>query len=153
MAVHVYGDPRIHDQVRVRIIDGHLPDAAWVPYILWPALIRAGKVIDLRPFLAQENWEHDQRWGDTFQPGSLDSWRVDGGVYGLPFSYSCWTVFYNRSLFRAHGWSEPRTWDEFFSLCDRIRVTGMAPLSLPGNRWLYPQSFFRAAYHLSLIHI
>ena len=147
VAVHVYGDPRIHDQVRVRIIDGHLPDAAWVPYILWPALIRAGKVIDLRPFLAQENWEHDQRWGDTFQPGSLDSWRVDGGVYGLPFSYSCWTVFYNRSLFRAHGWSEPRTWDEFFSLCDRIRVTGMAPLSLPGNRWLYPQSFFRAAYH------
>jgi ABC-type glycerol-3-phosphate transport system substrate-binding protein len=94
--VHVYGDPRIQDQVRIRVIDGNLPDAAWVPYILWPSLIRSGKVVDLRPELAGPNWEGDGRWGDTFQPGSLDSWRIDGGVYGLPFGYSCWSIFYNR---------------------------------------------------------
>jgi raffinose/stachyose/melibiose transport system permease protein len=145
--VHVYGDPRIQDQVRVRIIDGHLPDAAWVPYVLWPALIRAGKLVDLRPYLAGPNWERDGRWGGTFQPGSLDSWRVDGGVYGLPFSYSCWSIFYNRGLFREHGWSVPRTWDDFFALCDRIRAAGLAPVSVPGTRWLYPAAFFRAAYH------
>ena len=146
--VHVYGDPRIQDQVRVRIIDGHLPDAAWVPYILWPSLIREGKVIDLRPALQGLNWEGDARWGDTFQAGALDSWRVDGGgVYGLPFGYGCWSIFYNRGLFRAHGWKEPRTWDQFFALCDRIRASGIAPVSLPGTRWLYPSAFFRAAYY------
>jgi ABC-type sugar transport system permease subunit/ABC-type glycerol-3-phosphate transport system substrate-binding protein len=147
VSVHLYGDPRIQDQLRVRIIDGNLPDAAWVPYILWPALIRAGRILDLSPFLGGRNWEDDARWGDTFQPGSLDSWRVGGGVYGLPFSYSCWSLFYNRGLFRQHGWSEPRTWDEFFALCDRIRASGIAPVSLPGTRWLYPAAFFRAAYH------
>jgi len=147
VTVHVYGDPRIQDQVRVRIIDGHLPDAAWVPYILWSSLIRAGKVIDLRRDLAGPDWEGDAKWADTFQPGSLDSWRIDGGVYGLPFGYSCWSIFYNRGLFRAHGWSEPRTWDEFFDLCGRIRAAGIAPVSLPGTRWLYPSAFFRAAYH------
>jgi len=145
--LHVYGDPRIQDQLRVRIIDGKLPDAAWVPYILWPSLIRAGKILDLRPYLDGRNWEGDARWGDTFQPGSLDSWRVNGGVYGLPFSYSCWSLFYNRGLFREHGWNEPRTWDEFFALCERIRAAGLAPVSLPGTRWLYPAAFFRAAYH------
>ena len=144
---HVYGDPRIQDQVRVRIIDGHLPDAACVPYVLWPALIRAGRLVDLRPYLAGPNWERDGRWGGTFQPGSLDSWRVGGGVYGLPFSYSCWSIFYNRGLFRAHGWAVPRTWDEFFALCDSIRAAGLAPVSVPGTRWLYPAAFFRAAYH------
>jgi ABC-type sugar transport system permease subunit/ABC-type glycerol-3-phosphate transport system substrate-binding protein len=145
--VHVYGDPRIQDQVRIRIIDGHLPDAASVPYVLWPALIRAGKLVDLRPFLAGSNWEGDGRWGETFQPGSLDSWRVEDGIYGLPLSYACWSIFYNKGLFRDHGWTEPRTWDEFFALCDRIRAAGLAPVSIPGTRWLYPSAFFRAAFH------
>jgi raffinose/stachyose/melibiose transport system permease protein len=145
--VHVYGDPRIQDQVRIRIIDGNLPDTAWVPYILWPSLIRAGRVVDLRRYLGERNWEGDATWGDTFQPGSLESWKVGDGVYGLPFSYSCWSIFYNRGVFRAHGWPKPRTWGEFFSLCDKVRAAGLAPVSLPGTRWLYPDAFFRAAYH------
>ena len=147
VSVHVYGNPRIQDQVRIRIIDGDLPDAASVPYILWSTLVRAGKMVDLSPYLGGANWEGDARWGDTFQPGSLDSWKVDGGVYGLPMLYSCWSLFYNRALFREHGWVEPRTWDEFFALCDRIRASGISPVSLPGTRWLYADAFFRAAFH------
>jgi raffinose/stachyose/melibiose transport system permease protein len=169
VAVHLYGDPRIQDQVRIRIIDGHYPDAASVPYILWPALMRAGKLIDLTPYLDGRNWEGDARWRDTFEPGALDSWRMGGatpgdgpargsaasgelkragaGIYGLPFTYACWTIFYNRGMFRAHGWSEPKTWDEFLTLCRAIRAEGIAPLSLPGTRWLYPDALFRAAYH------
>ncbi len=174
VAVHLYGDPRIQDQVRVRIIDGHYPDAASVPYVLWPALMRAGKLVELTPYLDGRNWEGDARWGDTFEPGALDSWRMGraapgmappkegptagtagrrgsklegGGIYGLPFTYACWTLFYNRGMFRAHGWSEPATWDEFLALCRKIRAAGIAPLSLPGTRWLYPDALFRAAYH------
>ena len=145
--VHVYGSPRIQDQVRIRIIDGHLPDLVSAPYILWTSLVRAGKMVDLRPYLDGPNWEGDGRWGGTFLPGALDSWRIDGGVYGLPFVYSTWCLFYNQGLFRAHGWREPRTWDEFFRLCEAMRAAGVVPLSLPGTRWLYPDAFFRAAYH------
>jgi ABC-type sugar transport system permease subunit/ABC-type glycerol-3-phosphate transport system substrate-binding protein len=145
--VDVYGNPRIQDQLRIRIIDGHLPDAASAPYILWSALVGAGKMVDLRPYLDGRNWEDDARWRDTFQPGSLDTWRISGGVYGLPFVYSCWCIYYNRGLFERHGWTRPRTWDEFFALCDRIRASGIAPVSLPGTRWLYPDAVFRAAYH------
>ena len=145
--VHVYGNPRIQDQVRIRVIDGNPPDAASVPYILWSSLVRAGKMVDLAPYLEGRNWEGDSKWADTFVSGSLDSWRVDGGVYGLPVVYSCWSLFYNRALFREHGWAEPRTWDEFFALCDRMRASGISPVSLPGTRWLYGDAFFRAAYH------
>ncbi|MES1166656.1 MAG: extracellular solute-binding protein, partial [Pseudomonadota bacterium] len=145
--VNLYGDPRIQDKLRVRIIDGHYPDAASASNVLWPALARAGRILDLTPFLDTRNWEGDARWGDTFLPGALDSWRIDSRVYGLPFTYACWSIFYNEALFRAHGWTEPRTWDEFFSLCEKIRATGIAPLSLPGSRWLYPDAFLRAAYY------
>jgi ABC-type sugar transport system permease subunit/ABC-type glycerol-3-phosphate transport system substrate-binding protein len=145
--VNLYGDPRIHDKVRVRIIDGNYPDASNAPYVPWPILIRTGKVLDLKPWLDGPNWEGDARWRDTFLPGALDSWVVDDHVCGLPLTYSCWTIFYNKALFRAHGWGEPRTWDDFFALCEKIRAAGIAPLSLPGTRWLYPDAFLRAAYH------
>jgi ABC-type sugar transport system permease subunit/ABC-type glycerol-3-phosphate transport system substrate-binding protein len=145
--INLYGDPRIEDKVRIRIIDGNYPDASNAGYVPWPILIRTGKVLDLKPWLDDPNWEGDARWRDTFLPGALDSWLVDGHVCGLPLTYSCWTIFYNKALFRAHGWSEPRTWDEFFSLCEKIHAAGIAPLSLPGTRWLYPDAFLRAAYH------
>jgi len=145
--INLYGDPRVDDKVSVRVIDGNYPDATFAPYVPWPEIIRAGKVLDLRPWLDGPNWEGDARWRDTFLPGALDSWRIDDRICGLPFSYSCWTIFYNRALFRVHGWSEPRTWDGFFSLCEKIRAAGVAPLSLPGTRWLYPDAFLRAAYH------
>jgi raffinose/stachyose/melibiose transport system permease protein len=145
--IHVYGGPRITDQLRVRIIDGHTPDAALPRDLLLPPLVRAGKVIDLTPYLDGPNWEGDARWRDTFLPGALDSWRVAGGVYGVPLGYACWTIFYNRGLFRAHHWTQPRTWDEFFALCENIRAAGLAPLSLTGIYGNYPGAFLRSAYY------
>jgi raffinose/stachyose/melibiose transport system permease protein len=41
----------------------------------------------------------------------------------------------------------PRTWDEFFTLGDRIRAAGGAPLSLTGVYGNYPDAFLRAAYY------
>jgi ABC-type sugar transport system permease subunit/ABC-type glycerol-3-phosphate transport system substrate-binding protein len=145
--VHLYGDPRIGDKIAVRAIAGNYPDAALAAYVPWPQLARAGKVLDLAKYLDGPNWENDARWRDTFLPGSLDTWRIDGRVYGLPFSYACWTIFYNRAMFRAHGWIQPHTWDEFFALCDKIKAAGIAPVSLTGTRGLYPDAFLRAAYY------
>lgn len=145
--IRLYGDPRIADKISVRVIGGDLPDAASAGYVPWPVLIRAGKIGDLGKYLDGPNWEGDAPWRGTFQPGALQSWNVDGRIWGLPFNYACWTIFYNRTLFHAHGWTEPRTWDEFFALCDRIRATGIAPLSVAGTRGLYPDAFFRAAYY------
>jgi ABC-type sugar transport system permease subunit/ABC-type glycerol-3-phosphate transport system substrate-binding protein len=145
--INLYGDPRIEDKICVRIIGGSYPDIASAPYVPWPELIRDGKVLDLTPYLEGPNWEGDSRWRDTFLPASLDSWRMEGRTYGLPFTYSCWSIFYNRRLFREHGWTAPRTWDQFFALCEKIRAAGVAPLSLPGSRWLYADAFLRAAYY------
>ncbi len=147
VTVKLYGDPRIEDKLRVRIIDGNLPDAALAGLILWPTLIQAGKVMDLTPYLEARNWEGDARWMDTFQPGALDGWRVQGRVYGVPLTYACWTLFYNKGLFRQQGWTEPRTWDDFFVLCEKIRAAGVAPLALPGKSWRYADAFLRSAYY------
>lgn len=145
--VNIYGDPRISDKLRVRIIDGQLPDAMLPFNVLIPALVDSGRLRDLTPHLAAPNWENDAAWGDSFLPGALEAWRIRGGTYGVPLSYACWTIYYHRALFRAHGWTEPRTWDDFFALCEKIRAAGLAPVSLTGIYGNYPDAFLRAAYY------
>lgn len=145
--VHLHGDPRIADKVRIRVIEGRPPDATDAN-LLWPALIDAGRVLDLAPYLDGPNWENDARWRDTFVPGALERWSRDGRVYGLPFAYAAWTIFYNRAQFRAAGWEKPpRTWDEFFALCERLRADGVAPLAFPGVYSRYGDAFVRAAHY------
>lgn len=145
--VHIYGDPRIADKLRIRIVADNLPDAMLPRDVLIPSLARAGKLRDMTAVLDGPNWEGDGRWRDSFLPGALDSWKVDGGIYGIPVSYACWAIFYNRGLFEKHGWKVPRTWDEFFALCDQIKTTGIAPMSLTGIYGSYPDTVIRAAYY------
>jgi ABC-type sugar transport system permease subunit/ABC-type glycerol-3-phosphate transport system substrate-binding protein len=145
--VNIYGDPRISDKLRVRIIDGNLPDAMLPFNVLIPALVDSGKLKDLTPFLDGPNWEGDSPWRETFLPGALDSWKIRGGVYGTPISYACWTIFYNRRMFAERGWRVPGTWDEFFALCETIKKSGVAPVSVTGIYGNYPDAFVRAAFY------
>ncbi len=146
LKIHIYGDPRIGSQISIRAFSGNYPDVASSSAdVPWPVLIRSGKVLDLGPYLKGPNWEGDARWGDTFMPGALDIWRVDGRLGGLPCAYACFTIWYNRALFRAHGWKAPRTWEDFLALCDRIRAAGIAPLSMPGTAWAYQNTILSAA--------
>ncbi|MFA6285765.1 MAG: extracellular solute-binding protein [Opitutaceae bacterium] len=158
--VRIHGNPRINDQVRIRVMAGDYPDATDA-VLLYPNLIRAGRILDLAPYLDGPNWEGDARWRDMFLPGVLDRWTVpavatsvsESGsknaapIYGLPFAHAVWTVFYDKKRFRENGWEVPRTWDEFFALCDRMQAKGIAPVALPGVVMRYGDAFLRAAHY------
>lgn len=180
--VNLYGDARINDRVRIRVMAGDWPDATDA-VLLYPRLIEAGRILDLSAVLEGPNWEGDARWRDTFRPGVLERWQrpaagsggpgpdqvrgklgpalpgdVEGAelelgvpreeaVYGLPFAHAVWTIFYDKALFRRHGWAPPRTWDEFFALCEAMETAGVAPLSLPGVAMRYGDAILRAAYY------
>ncbi len=154
--VRIHGNPRIDDQVRIRVMAGDAPDATDA-VLLYPNLIKAGRIVDLSPYLDGPNWEGDARWRDTFAPGVLERWTAANAeanvsesqtpVYGLPFAHAVWTIFYDKKRFRENGWTVPRTWDEFFSLCERIKARGIAPLSLPGVFMRYGDAFLRAAHY------
>lgn len=149
--VRIHGNPRINDQVRIRVMAGDDPDATDA-VLLYPNLIRAGRILDLAPYLDGPNWEGDARWRDTFLPGVLERWSASATegsqpVYGLPFAHAVWTVFYDKKRFRENGWNVPATWDEFFALCETMERDGVAPLSLPGVFMRYGDAFLRAAHY------
>ena len=149
--VHLYGDPRINDKVRTRVMAGDWPDATDA-VLLYPRLIEADRILDFSAALDGPNWEGDARWRDTFRPGVLERWALakseaGGAVYGVPFAHAVWTIFYDKALFRRHGWEVPRTWDEFFALCEAMQQAGIAPLSLPGVTMRYGDAILRAAHY------
>jgi raffinose/stachyose/melibiose transport system permease protein len=149
--IHLHGDPRINDKVRTRVMAGDFPDATDA-VLLYPRLIEAGRLIDLAPALDGPAWEGGARWRDTFRTGVLTRWTLPSptsasSTYGVPFAHAIWTIFYDKALFRKNGWEIPRTWDDFFALCEKIETAGLAPLSLPGVTMRYGDAILRAAHY------
>jgi len=56
-----------------------------------------------------------------YETESLQKNDRDGSIYRLPGAARIMGIAYNKTLFRRYGWTEPKTFDEFIILCDRIR--------------------------------
>jgi len=149
MIVDLYGDPRIADKARVRILEGSYPEVTNAGLNYW-ALIRNGDILPVDEYLDQPSWEGDTTWRDSFLPGSLDRYTYQGKTYGIPLMYSVYAVWYNKTLFEQHGWQPATTWDEFFALCDQIKAAGIWPLAFQGRYPAYAQSLIdHGFYHLA----
>jgi ABC-type sugar transport system permease subunit/ABC-type glycerol-3-phosphate transport system substrate-binding protein len=147
--IDLYGDPRIHDKVRVRVLERSFPEVTNARLNYW-ALIRNGDVLPLDTFLDQPNWEGDATWRDSFLPGTLDRYLYEGKTYGIPFMASINAVWYNKNLFEKHGWQPATTWDEFFALCEQIKAEGLWPLAFQGRYPDYAQCVIdHSYYHLA----
>lgn len=147
--VDAYGDPRISEKLRIRLLEGKPPEVtnANLPY---PRLIATGQLLPLDRWLDGPNWSGTGRWRDDFLPGSLSRFQVDGATYGIPLQYTVQAVYYDRRMFRAHGWTVPRTWAEWTALCEQVRKAGLAPLAFQGRYTYYATPLIdHAYYHLA----
>ncbi len=143
----LYGDPRIVDKVRIRILEGTYPEITNAPGLNYWVLIRSGDILALDEFLDGPNWEGDRTWRESFLSGILDRYTWNGKVYGIPLSYSAYTVWYNKGMFEKHGWKPPVTWDEFFQLSQAIKDAGIAPLAFQGRYPGYIHGVIDSAYY------
>jgi raffinose/stachyose/melibiose transport system substrate-binding protein len=68
---------------------------------------------------------------DTFPDETLQASRgEDGKQYGVPLNLSTTQVFYNKAIFKEHGLEEPKTWDEFMAINEKLKKEGVTPLAL-----------------------
>lgn len=142
----VYGDPRISEKLRIRLLEGQPPEVtnANLPY---EELIQKGKIQPLDEWLEGPNWDGSRRWRDDFLPGSLDRFRVQGKTYAVPLQYTVQAVYYNRALFRRYGWDEPRTWEEWEGLCRQVESQGLAALAFQGRYTYYASPLIHHLYY------
>ena len=53
----------------------------------------------------------------------------DGHVYAIPTSYYPWAVFYRKDVFQQHNYQPPTNWDDFKSLCSKMKGDGLIPIA------------------------
>jgi multiple sugar transport system substrate-binding protein len=67
---------------------------------------------------------------------SVKAMEIDGKVYGLPWSYYQWGMYYRMDVFKKFGLSVPKTWDEFMTVNDTLVANGVTPISI-GTKYLW----------------
>lgn len=68
-----------------------------------------------------------------FIAGSLEGFKKDGKLYGLPRNTDIMLIYYNQKMFKDNGWTVPDTYDELTDLCADIRAAGITPIAMDGG--------------------
>lgn len=68
-----------------------------------------------------------------FIPGSLDGFKKDDKLYGLPRNTDIQIVYYNQKMFDDNGWKVPATYDDLIALCEDIQAAGITPMAMDGG--------------------
>lgn len=137
LRVNLWGDPRVVDKIKPRLLRGDPPDLVMEKYLPIWRLIAAGRLAPFDEALAGPPPGSDTPWGDLFMQGMLDLYRSEGHVYSVPTALNLWVCWYDARLFDAHGWLPPRTWPELLDLCEAMRAAGVAPLAFQGKYPIY----------------
>lgn len=69
----------------------------------------------------------------TFVEGSLDGFKKDGKLYGLPRNTDIAVFYYNQKMFEDNGWEVPTTYDDLLALADKINAAGISPVAMDGG--------------------
>lgn len=69
----------------------------------------------------------------TFVSGSLEGFKKDGKLYGLPRNTDIAAFYYNEKMFKDNGWSVPSTYEELLELAGTIHDAGIIPLAMDGG--------------------
>lgn len=68
-----------------------------------------------------------------FISGSLEGFKKDGKLYGLPRNTDVAVFYYNAKMFEDNGWEIPQTYDELLALADDINGAGLIPVAMDGG--------------------
>lgn len=85
-----------------------------------------------------------------FLEGSLEGFKREGRLYGLPRNTDIGCFYYNKKLFDENGWQVPQTYEELLELAGKIRGKGLVPVAMDGlDGWPLADYFSNIVYKLN----
>ncbi|GAA2906938.1 extracellular solute-binding protein [Streptomyces erythrogriseus] len=143
-------------QLPTYLTSANPPDVyTWYPGSVADAYARKNLLLDLG-----EVWASPELRGYSKALNTLCTASSGKKVF-VPTTYYWWGMFYRKSNFAKWGVNEPRSWDEFLDLCDKLRSKGVTPVGLGagGNTAWVASAWFDylnirvngAAYHRDLL--
>lgn len=93
-----------------------------------------GLLLDLRPYLEQNDPTSGKPWLESFSPAALGfmTHPEDNGIYGVPTELSTQVLFYNAKLFSEKSITPPTTWTEVMTAVDALKSAGVDPIAVTG---------------------
>jgi raffinose/stachyose/melibiose transport system substrate-binding protein len=88
-----------------------------------PDMWKAGYLLDLAPYL-----DADPAWKNLFIPSTF--FTTGDATWGLCAEFSPMPTIWNTRILEAAGVSDlPKTWEEFMTVCDKVKTYGKTPTS------------------------
>lgn len=125
VVVEEIGDYQAYrDKMRTNITTGNVPDIFTFDNASETQLFfRSDKLMDLTAHL-------NDGWKNNFIESAIKGVEFDGKIVTLPFEFGVTPVWYNtRLLEKAKVTELPKTYTEFFAMCDKLKAAGIAPMS------------------------
>ena len=121
-------DKEAHKSAIRNFLSANPPDVtSWYPGNRMGPFVDAGLFEPIDDLWAANNLDQDMA---AVQP----TMTRNGKIWGVPYSYYQWGIYYRKDIYDKLGLSEPKTWNELLSNCDSLKGVGVTPfLSLYGD--------------------
>jgi raffinose/stachyose/melibiose transport system substrate-binding protein len=112
------------DKIKTSIAAGQVPDIFTIKLTPTTKAFYDGNILmDLKA-------ELDKGWKNDFIAGNLTQCEINGQIKSLPYEIAITPIWYNEALFKKAGIeSFPKTFDEFWTACDKLKAAGIVPMS------------------------
>ena len=119
------------NKMKLLITSGALPDVIQnMGANIMDLGVQAGKLADLTPY-----FDADPAWRDAFDPKALEYNSRNGKIYGVPLGKELTFIYYNKDLFAKADVQPPKTWDEFFQVCAKLKAAGITPYGMDTSEY------------------
>lgn len=103
-----------------------------------------GQIIDLTAYAEQDGW------GESLSRASVEAFRLNGNLYGAPYSQETKYFFYNEALFADEGLTPPATFTELLELCGTLQERGHIPIAF-GNSERWPGVHYLSIFNQKVV--
>lgn len=150
VTVQLTTDKNIEDVISPKMKAGDYPDVVHLAtgrkLALTETMIKEKGLTDITDVLGIQVPGENTKVKDKLVPGCtvtrVTSPYSDGKMYLAPMFYSPCGLFYDEGLFKAKGWTVPKTWDEMWALGDKAKKDGISLFTYPTTG--YFDAFFYA---------
>jgi len=121
------GTDNYFQKLKVLLVSGELPDVILdTGENFIDIAFQKDALLDFTPYL-----NADQGWKSYFPNRNLEFNSRNGKVYGLTDQGTMIGYFYNEQLYQNAGIdTAASTWDEFWTICAKLKSSGIVPLAL-----------------------
>lgn len=104
------------DKINVAVASGEGPDVSFSGDVQTHASKQA--LVELTPYIERSGFPVN----DVYE-AAFDGVSYEGGIYGMPMTWSCKMLVYNKDMLAAAGYTQPpKTWAELEEMNEKLTV-------------------------------